>query len=148
MSPSGQCPVCRHDWDPHSRPPLVVPCGHSMCAECLKHPMLRRRCPICCAALPASGNEGLPRNYALLEQGQQVPPGDIGPLGRGNEAGGFDGAGVVAVIRCTLPRRSRHTKAEVRRGVNGWESRSLTDGRTDGDPPDTLLLGEHEQFCT
>ncbi|KAJ8388433.1 hypothetical protein AAFF_G00133090 [Aldrovandia affinis] len=45
------CPVCFSEFDSSAHSPSTLPCSHTFCGSCLRHPSLvaggRLRCPIC-----------------------------------------------------------------------------------------------------
>ena len=59
------CPVYLSGWNLIAHTPLVAPCRHTVCEQCLGNPS-RACCPVCRAALPDT-KSSLPRNYSLLE---------------------------------------------------------------------------------
>lgn len=61
-SRGGVCKICFEVYTSEKRMPLVIPCGHTICAECLKS--LRNQCPHCRTSFQKSQAK---RNYALLE---------------------------------------------------------------------------------
>lgn len=62
-----ECPVCLNLFElpPSTSVPKMLPCGHSVCGECLAQ-MVRANggCPMRCAGLPTAD---APTNFALLE---------------------------------------------------------------------------------
>lgn len=67
-----QCPICTNDFDGHSRQPISLGCGHTMCVSCLSK-LHRTRCPFDQTDF-VTDIPKLPYNYALLQLvGVEVP---------------------------------------------------------------------------
>ncbi|KXZ49957.1 hypothetical protein GPECTOR_18g115 [Gonium pectorale] len=58
-----ECFICRNEWNATAHAPHVIPCGHTLCRECLQRPEMRE-CPFCKAAI--RGCADLPCNHALM----------------------------------------------------------------------------------
>lgn len=67
-----QCPICTNDFDEHTRQPISLGCGHTMCISCLSK-LPRTQCPFDQAIVDTDISK-LPYNYALLQLvGVEVP---------------------------------------------------------------------------
>ena len=59
------CSICLETF----KTPRILPCGHTLCTECLESLMTaeisQRSCPECRKAIPTQGIEEFPVNYAL-----------------------------------------------------------------------------------
>jgi len=55
--------------------PLMMPCGHTYCSQCLTNLKSPKKCPTCRAPLPQNTPvSSLPRNFSLLELLAAMPP--------------------------------------------------------------------------
>ncbi|XP_026282103.2 uncharacterized protein LOC113209003 isoform X3 [Frankliniella occidentalis] len=59
------CEVCLEELNQTGRVPKVVPCGHTVCLQCLQCLPRPTRCPSCRAAFTVAP-ESLPNNFSLL----------------------------------------------------------------------------------
>ncbi|KAJ6652062.1 hypothetical protein lerEdw1_015265 [Lerista edwardsae] len=79
-TPLPECPVCYLPYDPAFHTPLLLPCAHTFCLECLARlcAFLKEnqsfQCPLCrgSVAVPPGGAPRLPANPAIV---QLFPPG-------------------------------------------------------------------------
>lgn len=61
-----ECPVCMEAYDSTAHVPLVLQCGHTLCAACVRSLPKPRQCPL--DRMPDTRRlSAIPRNYALLE---------------------------------------------------------------------------------
>ncbi|XP_026292982.1 uncharacterized protein LOC113217336 isoform X2 [Frankliniella occidentalis] len=58
------CDMCFEEFDLVKRTPKVVPCGHTVCLQCLRR-STRKECPTCRTGFDASP-ASLPDNFAVL----------------------------------------------------------------------------------
>ncbi|KAK3926187.1 E3 ubiquitin-protein ligase TRIM32 [Frankliniella fusca] len=58
------CEICLEDLDQREHAPKVVPCGHTVCLQCLQR-AVKSECPICRTSFAVSP-ESLPNNFSLL----------------------------------------------------------------------------------
>ncbi|XP_052121211.1 uncharacterized protein LOC113213928 isoform X2 [Frankliniella occidentalis] len=104
-----QCDICYVDFDLDLHRPKSLPCGHTICKECVQNPELGRRCPTCRKDLPVDLDD-LPDTILairLIENGG-VPPrkkprgedSDQQRLQRGVDAG----RKVVEALRLAVPK--------------------------------------------
>ncbi|XP_026288940.1 uncharacterized protein LOC113213929 [Frankliniella occidentalis] len=140
-----QCDICFIDYDLDSHRPKSLPCGHTICKECVQRAELEKKCPTCWKELPGDLGD-LPDTILairLIENGG-VPPrkkprredSDQQRLQRGVDAG----RKVVEALRLAVPkavealnrqldasvaqlRQLEETLEQVQRGAAG-------DGRT------------------
>ena len=67
-----QCPICTNDFDEHSRQPISLGCGHTVCVSCLSK-LPKTQCPFDQAIVETDISK-LPYNYALLQLvGAEIP---------------------------------------------------------------------------
>ncbi|XP_026288213.2 uncharacterized protein LOC113213382 [Frankliniella occidentalis] len=62
------CTICMEDYDQEQRAPKILPCGHTVCLQCLQgcaQGSRRQRCPTCRAIFNVSPTS-LPNNFDLL----------------------------------------------------------------------------------
>ena len=92
------CAVCYEPYDSSSQRPLVLPCGHTFCAQCC-HALLSpppqggaaQGCPSRCQLPLQLRPEQLPPNYALQQEAEAAA----------QECGSSEGLGPLGVV---LPR--------------------------------------------
>ncbi|KAK3926505.1 Roquin-2, partial [Frankliniella fusca] len=60
-----ECEICFEALDQAARVPKTVPCGHTVCLQCLQR-CERRECPTCRTAYSVAP-ESLPKTFALLK---------------------------------------------------------------------------------
>ena len=68
------CTICYEKYtdETGARAPLVLPCGHTYCHECILH-FPSRTCPTCRKSIPSDTGD-IPRNHALLDLMSAFPP--------------------------------------------------------------------------
>ncbi|XP_026287514.1 uncharacterized protein LOC113212880 [Frankliniella occidentalis] len=104
-----QCDICFADFDLDTHRPKNLPCGHTICKECVENPNLGRKCPTCRKDLVTDPGDLPDSNIVirLIETGG-VPPckkcrtenSDQQRLQRGVDAG----RKVVAALRLAVPK--------------------------------------------
>ncbi|XP_026292706.2 uncharacterized protein LOC113217070 isoform X2 [Frankliniella occidentalis] len=60
-----QCDICFLQFDLDNHRPKVLPCGHTICKQCVENPALGRKCPVCRKNM-AVGPDGLPDNILAI----------------------------------------------------------------------------------
>ncbi|XP_052127775.1 uncharacterized protein LOC127750343 [Frankliniella occidentalis] len=60
-----QCDICFIDFDLDLHRPKILPCGHTICNDCVLNPALGRRCPTCRKDLAADSAD-VPDNISLV----------------------------------------------------------------------------------
>ncbi|KAK3922991.1 Roquin-2 [Frankliniella fusca] len=69
------CNICFEDFNQESRIPKVLPCGHTICLQCLLQSD-RRECPTCRRAFNSPPSL-LPTNFVLLRLMESAPDGGV-----------------------------------------------------------------------
>ncbi|XP_052123331.1 uncharacterized protein LOC113210024 isoform X2 [Frankliniella occidentalis] len=89
-----ECDICLVEFDVDIHRPKCLPCGHTICRDCVQNTALGRRCPTCRKFLTGLGN--LPDNIfmiRMIEEAVGGPPRkvprreDVQQLERGVDAG-------------------------------------------------------------
>ncbi|XP_071512780.1 uncharacterized protein [Panulirus ornatus] len=62
------CWVCAEEYWTGVREPLMLPCGHTFCRQCISSLIQARRveCPVCRRKYPSLSVNNLPKNFAVL----------------------------------------------------------------------------------
>ncbi|XP_026292786.2 uncharacterized protein LOC113217169 [Frankliniella occidentalis] len=68
-----KCNICFHKFDLGHHRPKSLPCGHTICKECLANPGLGKKCPTCRKNLPANPGT-LPDNVLVVQIIEGAPP--------------------------------------------------------------------------
>ncbi|KAK3914747.1 Roquin-2 [Frankliniella fusca] len=69
-----QCDICFVQFDLKQHRPKSLPCGHTVCKECVQNPALGKKCPTCRKGLAADLNL-LPDNiFVTRMMGEDSPP--------------------------------------------------------------------------
>ncbi|XP_052130965.1 uncharacterized protein LOC113208475 isoform X2 [Frankliniella occidentalis] len=71
-----KCDICFVNFDLDSHRPKCLPCGHTICKECVEKPDMGRKCPTCRKAFRQRRPEDLPDNFlvAQLLENEDAPP--------------------------------------------------------------------------
>ncbi|XP_052125239.1 E3 ubiquitin-protein ligase TRIM32-like [Frankliniella occidentalis] len=70
-----QCDICFLDFDVDRHRPKVLPCGHTICKECVENPGLGRKCPTCRKDLATDPGELIDNIYLLqMIESDGAPP--------------------------------------------------------------------------
>ncbi|XP_026280626.1 uncharacterized protein LOC113208013 [Frankliniella occidentalis] len=104
-----QCDICFMQFDLHLHRPKNLPCGHTICNECVQNPALGRKCPLCRNDLNGDPAD-LPDSIALIRliENAGAPPlkkprtegAEVQRLRRGVEAG----RKVVELLQLVVPK--------------------------------------------
>ncbi|XP_026285406.1 uncharacterized protein LOC113211297 [Frankliniella occidentalis] len=104
-----QCEICFNHFDVESHRPKGLPCGHTICKDCVMNPELGRKCPTCRKDLPGEPDD-IPDNILaiqLIENGGAPPckrlkreDTEVQQLQRGVDAG----KKVVEALRLAVPK--------------------------------------------
>ncbi|XP_026274274.2 uncharacterized protein LOC113203695 [Frankliniella occidentalis] len=60
-----QCDICFADFNLDRNRPKVLPCGHTICAECVDNPGLGRKCPTCRKDLEVDQDDLIDNIYVI-----------------------------------------------------------------------------------
>ncbi|XP_052119613.1 uncharacterized protein LOC113202351 [Frankliniella occidentalis] len=104
-----QCDICFNQFDLDQHRPKSLPCGHTVCGECVQNPALGKKCPTCRKDLAADPTD-LPDTILAIRmiENDGAPPRkkpkteetEVRQLRRGVEAG----RKVVEVLRLVVPK--------------------------------------------
>ncbi|XP_052130979.1 uncharacterized protein LOC113208475 isoform X4 [Frankliniella occidentalis] len=104
-----KCDICFVNFDLDSHRPKCLPCGHTICKECVEKPDMGRKCPTCRKAFRQRRPEDLPDNVlvAQLLENEDAPPckklkiedPELEQLQRGADAG----RKMVEMLRLVVP---------------------------------------------
>ena len=70
MSSPFECPICLNTFGGSENKPLIIPCGHTMCDECIELENQTIECPMCRQIF--YDIKSLPTNYALITDSVEV----------------------------------------------------------------------------
>ncbi|XP_026282655.1 uncharacterized protein LOC113214422 isoform X1 [Frankliniella occidentalis] len=118
-----KCDICFLNFDVDSHRPKCLPCGHTICKECVENPAMRRKCPTCRKAFKQHRPEDLPDNVLAVRllENEAAPPckkpktedPELEQLQRGADAG----QKVVEMLRLVVPQAveslNRHLESSV-----------------------------------
>ncbi|XP_026281651.1 uncharacterized protein LOC113208725 [Frankliniella occidentalis] len=104
-----KCDICLLNLDLDSHRPKSLPCGHTVCKECVENPALGRKCPTCSKSFRQRRPEDLPDNVLAVQllENEDAPPckkpkiedPELEQLQRGADAGRH----VVEMLRQMVP---------------------------------------------
>ncbi|KAK3920282.1 Roquin-2 [Frankliniella fusca] len=73
-----KCDICFHKFDLELHRPKCLPCGHTLCKECLQNPALDKKCPTCRKELSADPADH-PDNIFVIQMVEVDDEDDAGP---------------------------------------------------------------------
>ncbi|XP_026289565.2 uncharacterized protein LOC113214420 [Frankliniella occidentalis] len=104
-----KCDICFLNFDLDAHRPKNLPCGHTICKECVENPSLGRKCPTCRKAFKIRRLEDLPDSFLTIRllEDEDAPPckklkiedPELQQLQRGAVAG----RKVVEMLRLVVP---------------------------------------------
>ncbi|XP_026282658.2 uncharacterized protein LOC113209389 isoform X2 [Frankliniella occidentalis] len=104
-----KCDICFLKFDLDAHRPKNLPCGHTICKECVENPSLGKKCPTCRKAFKIRRLEDLPDSFITIRhlENEDVPPRkkprtedpELQQLQRGADAG----RKVVEMLRLVVP---------------------------------------------
>lgn len=65
-----ECPICLNTFGGTENKPLIIPCGHTLCDECIELEDETIECPMCRQSF--TDIKSLPTNYALITDSVEV----------------------------------------------------------------------------
>ncbi|XP_026274100.2 uncharacterized protein LOC113204784 isoform X1 [Frankliniella occidentalis] len=156
-----KCDSCLLKFDLHSHRPKNLPCGHTICKECVENPTLGRKCPTCKKAFKQRRPHNLPDTaivVRLLEDEDEPPskkPKTENPELQQLQRGADAGRKVVEMLRLVVPQAVKalnrqlglsitnlaRVEAALERGMEPGAAGAVD---TTADASDPLRLDEEE----
>ncbi|XP_052131727.1 uncharacterized protein LOC113205376 isoform X3 [Frankliniella occidentalis] len=104
-----KCDICFFNFDLNAHRPKNLPCGHTICKECVENPALGKKCPTCRKAFRIRRFEDLPDSFLTIRllEDEHAPlckklrteDPELEQLQRGADAG----RKVVEILRRVVP---------------------------------------------